>query len=205
MVKKKINGLLISAGFSGRMGAFKPLMTYEGEPFVVVITKKLLIFCDRVVIVTGFKNDQVESIINSTFYTLHSSLKHRVVCVYNSNYEKGMFTSLQTGLKELTDSNWVLFHFVDKPFHKEKFYKDFISQIDENYDWIQPMYDGKEGHPVMFKKTVFEKIITSPENHILRLIRDDGLTKKKKWECSYSQILKDFDAKEDFEKFSENQ
>ena len=57
----------------------------------------------------------------------------------------------------------------------------------------------------MFKKTVFEKIITSPENHILRLIRDDGLTKKKKWECSYSQILKDFDAKEDFEKFSENQ
>ena len=205
MVKKKINGLLISAGFSGRMGAFKPLMTYEGEPFVVVITKKLLIFCDRVVIVTGFKNDQVESIINSTFYTLHSSLKHRVVCVYNSNYEKGMFTSLQTGLKELTDSNWVLFHFVDQPFHKEKFYKDFISQIDENYDWIQPMYDGKEGHPVMFKKTVFEKIITSPENHILRLIRDDGLTKKKKWECSYSQILKDFDAKEDFEKFSENQ
>ena len=139
MVKKKINGLLISAGFSGRMGAFKPLMTYEGEPFVVVITKKLLIFCDRVVIVTGFKNDQVESIINSTFYTLHSSLKHRVVCVYNSNYEKGMFTSLQTGLKELTDSNWVLFHFVDQPFHKEKFYKDFISQIDENYDWIQPM------------------------------------------------------------------
>lgn len=203
MVKKKINGLLIAAGFSKRMGDFKPLMDYNNNPFIVLITKKLLDVCENVIIVTGHKSIEVENTIKFAF--IENNLFPRVKIVVNPDYEKGMFTSLQTGLKELTDSNWVLFHFVDQPFHKEKFYKDFISQIDENYDWIQPMYDGKEGHPVMFKKTVFEKIITSPENHILRLIRDDGLTKKKKWECSYSQILKDFDTKEDFEKFSENQ
>jgi molybdenum cofactor cytidylyltransferase len=199
MVKKKISGLLIAAGLSKRMGDFKPLMDYNSNSFIVLITKKLLDVCENVLIVTGHKSIEIENTIEFAF--IENNLFPRVKIVVNPDYEKGMFTSLQTGLKELTDSDWVLFHFVDQPFHKEKFYKEFVSQLDVNYDWIQPMYNGKEGHPVMFKKTVFERIITSPENHILRLIRDDDSTKKKKWECSYPQILKDFDTPEDLKSF----
>lgn len=200
MVKKKINGLLIAAGFSKRMGDFKPLMDYNNSPFIVLITKKLLRVCENVIIVTGHKSIEIENTIKFAF--IENNLFPRVKIIINHDYEKGMFTSLQTGLKELTDSDWVLFHFVDQPFHKESFYKQLISKIDDSYDWIQPIYDGIEGHPVMFKKTVFEKIITSPENHILRLIRDDGLTKKKIWKCKYPQILKDFDTPEDLNDFN---
>lgn len=199
MVKKKISGLLISAGFSKRMGDFKPLIEYNNNPFIVLITKKLLDVCENVIIVTGHKSIEVENTIKFAF--IEHNLFPRVRIVVNPDYDKGMFSSLQTGLKELTDSDWVLFHFVDQPFHKEKFYKEFITKIDENYDWIQPMYDGKEGHPVMFKRTIFEKIISSPDDHILRLIRNDGLTKKKEWECAYPQILKDFDTPEDMKSF----
>ena len=195
MNKPKINGLLIAAGFSKRMGDFKPLMEYDNNPYIVVITKKLLSVCETVVIVTGHKSIEIESTIKYAF--IENVLFPRVKVVVNPNFEKGMFTSLQTGVKELIDSDWILYHFVDQPFHKEKFYKEFVAQIDDEYDWIQPVYDGLEGHPVMFKKTIFEKIISSPENHILRLIRDDGSTKKKIWNCSYSQILKDFDTPED--------
>ncbi|MHB8929896.1 MAG: nucleotidyltransferase family protein [Melioribacteraceae bacterium] len=195
MNKPKINGLLIAAGFSKRMGDFKPLMEYDNNPYIVVITKKLLSVCETVVIVTGHKSIEIESTIKFAF--IENVLFPRVKVVVNPNFEKGMFTSLQTGVKELIDSDWILYHFVDQPFHKEKFYKEFVAQIDDEYDWIQPVYDGLEGHPVMFKKTIFEKIISSPENHILRLIRDDGSTKKKIWNCSYSQILKDFDTPED--------
>ncbi|MHB8904768.1 MAG: nucleotidyltransferase family protein [Melioribacteraceae bacterium] len=195
MNKPKINGLLIAAGFSKRMGDFKPLMEYDNNPYIVVITKKLLSVCETVVIVTGHKSIEIESTIKFAF--IENVLFPRVKVIVNPNFEKGMFTSLQTGVKELIDSDWILYHFVDQPFHKEKFYKEFVAQIDDNYDWIQPVYDGLEGHPVMFKKTIFEKIISSPENHILRLIRDDGSTKKKIWNCSYSQILKDFDTPED--------
>lgn len=195
MDKPKINGLLIAAGFSRRMGDFKPLMEYDNDPYIVVITKKLLSVCETVVIVTGHKSIEIESTIKFAF--IENILFPRVKVIVNPNFEKGMFTSLQTGIKELIDSDWILYHFVDQPFHKEKFYKEFVTQVNDEYDWIQPVYDGKEGHPVMFKKTIFEKIITSPENHILRLIRDDGSTKKKKWECSYPQILKDFDTPED--------
>ncbi len=195
MNKPKINGLLIAAGFSKRMGDFKPLMEYDNNPYIVVITKKLLSVCETVVIVTGHKSVEIESTIKFAF--IENVLFPRVKVIVNPNFEKGMFTSLQTGVKELIDSDWILYHFVDQPFHKEKFYKEFTAKIDDEYDWIQPVHDGLEGHPVMFKKTIFEKIISSPENHILRLIRDDGSTKKKIWDCSYSQILKDFDTPED--------
>ena len=195
MSKPIINGLLISAGLSGRMGQFKPLMFYEDKPFVVTIVEKLLTVCEKVVVVTGFKSDEVGSVCSLQF-------ADRVECVFNPNYEKGMFTSLQAGLKKLKDSEWILYHFVDQPFHEEKFYKELVSQIDDNYDWVQPCFNGKEGHPVIFKWNTFEKILTADPSSSLRLIRDDGNTKIKKWECGYSQILNDFDTQSDIEKFN---
>ena len=194
MIKKSINGLLISAGLSGRMGQFKPLMLYKGKPFVVTIVEKLLTVCEKVVVVTGFQREKIETLI-------HSQLISKVECVFNSNYEHGMFSSLKTGLTELKDSDWIIYHFVDQPFHEEKFYSELISQIDNNYDWIQPCYNGKEGHPVLFQRNIFEKILTADPSSSLRLIRDDGSTKIKKWECGYSRILSDFDTLEDLENF----
>jgi len=201
MSKPIINGLLISAGLSGRMGQFKPLMLYKGKSFVVTIVEKLLTVCERVVVVTGFQKYKIGSIINSQFSILNSQFHKRVNCIYNPNYEHGMFTSLQTGLTELKDSDWIIYHFVDQPFHQEKFYSELISQIDDSKDWIQPCYNGKEGHPVLFKKKIFEKILTADQASSLRMIRDDGDTKKKNWECGYSQILKDFDTPEDMQSF----
>ncbi len=199
MVKKKINGLLIAAGFSKRMGDFKPLMDYNNNPFIVLITKKLLTVCENVIIVTGYKSIEIENTIKFAF--IENNLFPRVQIVVNPNYEKGMFSSLQAGLKKLISSDWILFHFVDQPFHKEKFYKELVAKIDNDYDWIQPIYDGIEGHPVLFRNTIFEKIISSPQSHMLRLVRDDGMTKIKKWKCNYHQILKDFDTPEDLKSF----
>ncbi len=210
MRKPIINGLLISAGLSARMGQFKPLMLYKGKSFVVTIIEKLLTVCERVIIVTGFQKEKIESTINSQLATLpagrqvsNSQFIKRIECIYNPFFEKGMFTSLQVGLKELKNSDWIIYHFVDQPFHQDKFYNELIKQIDDKTDWIQPRYNGMDGHPVLFKKNIFEKILTADPFSSLRLIRDDGGTKGKNWDCSYSQILNDFDTHSDIEKFNE--
>ena len=197
MSKPITNGLLISAGLSGRMGQFKPLMLYKENPFVVTIVEKLLKVCEKVVVVMGFQKEKIESIINSRF-SIH------VECVFNPNYEKGMFTSLQSGLKELKNSDWIVYHFVDQPFHEEKFYKELVSQIEDTYDWVQPVYNRKKGHPVLFKKSIFEKILQADPSSSLRVIRDDDSTKIKKWKCGYSQILNDFDTPEELKNFQKN-
>lgn len=197
-MKPKVSGLLITAGLSGRMGEFKPLMLYDDLPFVVNIIIKLLSVCDQVVVVTGYRRNEIENTIQKAFES--DNLLSRIKMIFNPDYEKGMFTSLQIGVKQLTNAEWILYHFVDQPFHPIKFYEDLIYQIDNNYDWVQPRYDSAEGHPVLFKKTLFEKIILSPSEFWLKFIRDDGITKRKNWETEYPHILKDFDTKDDLKK-----
>lgn len=194
MIKKEINGLLISAGLSGRMGAFKPLMQFNGETFVNCVTQKLLRICDHVIVVTGFQREKVESVCR-----LQSTEK--IVCVFNPNYEIGMFTSLKAGIEHLRNSNWVLYHFVDQPFFADEFYDEMILQISDNYDWVQPVHNGNEGHPVIFNKKIIDIIAESSLDSNLRIIRDLPSIRKNYWICDYPEVLKDFDTPEDLENY----
>ena len=203
MNSNKLNGLLISAGLSGRMGKFKPLMQFNREPFVTGITRKLVSFCEKVVIVTGFQNEKVEALIDSQFSILNSQFSNKVACVYNPNYTKGMFTSLKAGIEHLQDSEWVLYHFVDQPFFTNEFYKKMVSQANDEFDWVQPVHDGKEGHPVMFNKKVIDLISKSSLDSHLRMIRDLPDIRKNYWNCSYREVLIDFDTPEDLKNFSQ--
>src|SRR5210317_1134785 len=92
MNEKRIYGLVISAGLSGRMGKFKPLLAYKGKSFIQNIVIKLSTVCDKVIIVTGFKSDEVQE--NMRQFKLTSEIEF----VFNSEFKRGMFTSLQTGL-----------------------------------------------------------------------------------------------------------
>jgi len=191
----KLSGLLIAAGLSERMGMFKPLMHYNSSPFIVNITEKLLNVCENVLIVTGYRNAEVESTIQYAFRD--AMLFPRVSLVHNSEFEKGMFTSLKRGIEKLDNPEWVLYHFVDQPVHKIRFYKDLAQQIEEGYDWIQPVYMGTEGHPVIFNNKVMKIISGSSADSNLRLIKNDKEIRKKNWNCKYPEILNDFDTPED--------
>ena len=192
-----IDALLISAGYSGRMGDFKPLIKINDKPFIIIILEKLISVCNNIVIVTGYRNDDIEVVIND-WIVKNPDYEEKVTSVYNEKFHEGMFSSIQKGIEKLTDSDWVLFHFVDQPTIPKEFYNEFISQIDENYDWIQPVYNLTQGHPVIFKKTVFAKVLSSPINYKMKLIREDENVKKKYWVNNYPEILHDIDTKDDY-------
>ncbi len=202
MLNKNVNGLLIAAGYSSRMGEFKPLIKYRGKSFVVTIVEKMLEVCSSVVVVTGYKHQELLSEINSQFYNLNPALQDMVIIANNQNYDQGMFTSLQCGLKKIKDSDWILYHFVDQPFHPQIFYENLVKQIDDEYNWIQPAFEGKEGHPVMFKNEISNSILSMPAQSNLKLLGEDHFTKKKIWECPYPSILNDIDTPKDLESLS---
>jgi molybdenum cofactor cytidylyltransferase len=202
MSRVRIGGLIISAGLSSRMGNFKPLMEFNGETFIEGITKKLAQVCDKVVIVTGYQKEKIESVLSSQFSIHQLSDNSKLLsCVFNPFYESGMFTSLQTGINNLNGCDWVLYHFVDQPFHKIEFYESLKAQIDDNYDWIQPVHDGKYGHPVLFNKRVLGMIkVSSPESN-LKIVSDSASIKKKYWNCNHPEVLIDFDTEDDIKNF----
>ena len=191
-----LNSLLISAGLSSRMGNFKPLLLFRNEPIVISIIKKLLPISSKVFVVTGFKEKELIQVIEDQFS--ESEIEDNIVFVSNHNYEKGMFTSLQKGLSEANECDWLLYHFVDQPQIPQNFYNDFISQIDDKYDWIQPSYNGRKGHPVLLRNTLFDNIIETEENSSLKEITNSGKLNKKTWDCDYKEILIDIDTPEDY-------
>jgi len=197
----KINGLIISAGLSGRMKQFKPLMDFEGLPFIVQIIKKMSPVCSIVNIVTGHLADELQRTTENILEQMDSQLPAKINWIYNPNYKKGMFTSLQSGVKEAEKCDWLLYHFVDQPGIPDTFYTDFIREADDRFDWIQPEYRGKHGHPVLLNNFVMDKIITANEDENLNIICNMKNIRKKYYNCNYAQVLQDFDTPQDIVNF----
>lgn len=202
-----ITGIIIAGGKSSRMGQFKPLMKYAGKTFIYNIINKLDLICQQIIIVTGFNSDRIksESVKDLREYN-QNSLLSKVRFAENKEYENGMFTSLQRGLREIADpytpspaTRWVIYHFVDQPGLPVDFYTDFIKQIESSYNWIQPSYNKQNGHPVLLNNELFGIILETDKKASLREVSKMQLVKKKIWECSYKNILQDLDTPDDFQ------
>jgi len=197
-MSSNLTGIILSAGLSGRMNAFKPLLTLKsGNTFIQTIFEKLSSVCDKIIVVTGFKSNEIEENLNSI------EQKDKLRFVFNKNYKSGMFTSLQTCLSE-AKSQWYLYHFVDQPSLPISFYSDFIQQIDDQLNWIQPTYSNRKGHPILFDYQVRELILQSSENKTLRDVAKDKSINKKFWECGTDLIFEDVDSPEEYRLIKKN-
>lgn len=189
-----ITGIILCAGLSGRMDSFKPLLKLNnGRTFIQSIVEKLTQVCNEVVIVTGFKSNEIEE----NLYT--NEQKEKLKFVFNSKYKSGMFTSLRTGLT-VSKSKWNFYHFVDQPGLPKNFYHDFVEQIDDSFNWIQPTYHKRNGHPILFDNQVKELILKTSGNKTLRDVSMHKSIKKKFWECSTDLIFQDIDTLNDFKR-----
>ena len=190
-----ITGLLLCAGLSGRMGTSKALMLYEGLPFAVQIIKKILLVCREVVVVVGHESEKVKSKILKCL-TPDEAVKLKFV--FNDNYKSGMFSSLQCGLRKITQSDWILYHFVDQPSLPFSFYNEFVKKLSEENNWAQPSYKNKLGHPIIFNHNVADMILKLSENNSLRDLSNDRRITKQIWDCNYPEVLQDIDTIEQY-------
>lgn len=190
--KFNITGIILSAGLSGRMNAFKPLLKLpNGKTFIQAIVEKLFSVCDEIIVVTGHKRNEIEE----NLYPIDQ--KEKIKLIFNENYKSGMFTSLKAGLTK-ANSKWFLYHFVDQPSLPTSFYSDFANQIDDQFNWIQPTYQNRKGHPILFDSYVRELILKSSGNKTLRNIAQDKSIKKMFWECGTELIFQDIDINNEY-------
>ena len=100
--------IILAAGRSSRMGTTKPLMLIDGLPMLVHAAEAFrAATIDYIIVVTGFDAERVQALARES--ALHP--------IYNSNFDKGMFTSVCAGIEALPaefDSVFVLP--VDIPF-----------------------------------------------------------------------------------------
>jgi len=191
-MKNNLTGIIISAGLSGRMNEFKPLLKLNnGKTFIQNIVYKLSFICNKVIVVTGFNSEIITEHLKSDCESSN------IIFTFNKDFKTGMFTSLQTALRA-SDSQWYLYHFVDQPTLPNIFYNDFINQIDNSINWVQPVFKNRKGHPILFDKVIKKKILESNINNNLREISKDKSINKKFWECDTELIFQDIDTDDDY-------
>lgn len=153
--------LILAAGFSSRMGTLKANVSLQGKTFLARILD-LIPESFPIKIVLGFQGDQIRL----------QHLHFHGQWVENSEFARGMITSLQAGLRALDDTCpgiWIWP--VDFPCLQPKTTTTlFQTALVHPEQIVVPSYQYRRGHPVYVPKTCFSMLKQLPNETILRTI-----------------------------------
>ncbi len=174
-----ITGIILAGGKSTRFGVNKLLLTVFDLPLIKQTIKSVENIVDKIVIVTGRYHDD-----------LSEALKGYDVA-YNLDYEKGMFSSVLTGVRKAEGDFLILPG--DCPFVKA----DTFKKILDSSGLIRvPTYNGKHGHPLYFDKSLKEELLKEDISSSLKAFRDRvGFTEV---DVDDKNVLNDIDTIEDY-------
>lgn len=190
----KICGIILAAGKSSRMGKFKPLLKIGGK----TAAKRLIDSCKdggihNIVLVTGYNSEELEKSLN----------KENIVVIQNNDYEQGMFTSIQTGIKkalDIGDFHAFFLFLVDVPLVPAHVISSLYNLSMENPDKLMvPCYEGKKGHPLVIPKGFVNEILNHDGTNGLKGVTskyDDRLIRV---ETGEESVVLDMDKPEDYD------
>lgn len=143
-----ISAVVLAAGKSERMGRPKALLSYRGHTFLehILATIKDSPVTDTVVVL-GRHRDEIQNRLQLTN------------TIFNPDYELGMITSLQTGIRALPIScDGALLFLVDHPLVSGAAVAALIDRFAAG-QIVLPTFQRRRGHPVLFARTVLDEIL----------------------------------------------
>lgn len=149
--------VMLAAGLSSRMGKWKMVMPWGAGTILDSALASALSFCDRVVLVTGFRGDEL-----AAYYQDHP----RIDIVHNADFEAGMFSSIQRGAAAVTSSRFFL-ALGDMPEVTPGVYRALWARPERGACLI-PGYDRGKGHPVLLPRQALALIKNAPQGATMK-------------------------------------
>jgi molybdenum cofactor cytidylyltransferase len=148
----KPGAIILAAGESSRMGRPKALLPFRGGTFLSVLAATLGSRCSPVIAVFGAGAEN-----------LVANLPPGIAPVVNSQYQLGMLTSLQAGLRALPleSRERVLFSLIDHPAVSAP---TIDALIRSSASIAIPRCAGKRGHPVALRQSIVDEILAEPSH-----------------------------------------
>ena len=147
--------LILAAGFSTRMGAFKPLLPLPEADGGTCPALEFLCrtYAERhvpVLVVSGFRGDEVDAVARAC----------GARGVRNPHPENGMFSSVRTGLAALPEEvDAVFVHPVDIPLVRPMTVQRLLDAAVETDAVLLPSFAGNEGHPPLIPRRYARRIL----------------------------------------------
>jgi molybdenum cofactor cytidylyltransferase len=151
--------IILAAGSSSRLGQPKQLLEFKGKTLLeIAVEAAQSSLADSCVIVLGANADLIVEKIRNT----------KVDQVINENWESGMASSMQKGLKyliEKSDPDQVILMLSDQPFVDSNIINSLIeNKINYDNEIIACSYNGTLGVPVLFTKKYFPELLSLTGN-----------------------------------------
>jgi len=186
-----INAIILAAGQSKRMGKPKPLLRFNDQTFLEQIISVLKHSdVDRITVVLGAEADTIRKSVDLTGTNI----------VINHDYQRGQLSSLTAGIKESPeDTEAILICLVDNPFITEEVVNKIVRKFKEtNNPIIVPVFDKERGHPTLFSRSLFNELLSAPEEKGARHVLYSNEDKVLELEVSERGILIGIDTQEDY-------
>lgn len=151
--KPRLSAVVLAAGFSSRMGSLKALLPLGPHS---AIERVINLFHQNnvqdVVVVTGYSGEKLS----------HHLKTAGVRTVHNPDYESGMFSSVQTGVRGIAKgSDGFFLQPVDIPLVRP-YTIDLLRQVSACNPGrlVHPRFAGKRGHPPLIPAAVIPEILS---------------------------------------------
>ncbi len=163
MARRPIDGILLAAGESRRMGFPKPLLKIDSETFLRRTIRTMLEVARDVIVVTGAHRERVQAEIPADA---------RVKVVHNPAFERGQLSSLKCALRAIDpDTAAIIVHLADHPLVLASTFRAVADEFSSRRSAIAiARYAGRRGHPVLFAKEVFGELLDAPEEEGARWV-----------------------------------
>jgi molybdenum cofactor cytidylyltransferase len=152
---QRIDGILLAAGESRRMGFPKPLLRLNGETFLTHIARSMLGAVERLIIVLGAHADQIAAAVPAD---------DRITAVENTDYRLGQLSSIKLGLAAVgAEASAAILHLVDHPTVRAETFIRLRAEYEKSGKPILVARCGeRRGHPVLFHRSVFDELERAP-------------------------------------------
>ena len=187
-----VTAILLAAGQSRRMGAFKPLLPF-GKTTVIESCLKYLTEggAESVVVVVGYRADDIRQQLSS----------YPVTFAVNPDPTSEMAASIAAGVQQIPDTaRAVLISLVDYPAIPPGVIASLLNEWSKGYRLVKPTWHGRGGHPVLVDLNLRAELLGLEPATGLKGMFDLHKNDVRRIEVDTPYIARDLDTWEDYQR-----
>ena len=189
------SAIILAAGYSSRMGAFKPLLALSGLAAIDrVIRLYQAVGVTDIHVVTGFRSATIEAAV-------HNRAVH---LVHNPDHDTGMFSSVLAGVIALPEAAPAFFvHPVDIPLVRSHTLRVLLETGNAHSPpVVYPTFDDHRGHPPLIHGDLIQAILSHDGEGGLRALLDRFGDQAVDIPVADNGVLLDMDTPDDYARLS---
>jgi molybdenum cofactor cytidylyltransferase len=190
---ERIAAVIPAAGYSSRLGFFKPLLPAGSS---LVMEKSVQTFrqagIEDIRVVVGHKADLLVPVLD----------RSGVKTIMNPDYDRGMYTSVQAGVRSLEGEIEAFFLLpADYAFVSAETIRGLLRGCEGgSFDVVYPVYHGERGHPPLISARLRDPILAIEPDGGLKGLLEREARSSAEIDVDDEGILIDLDSEEDYQR-----